>query len=81
MDWYVVSVLDGVSNGADRDEPWVWKQERKGQGVHDKLTPTKDVSSYYERFHTGYIEPNGQFMSFHLAQSIRYAAPPAQEPR
>lgn len=53
MGWYVANVLDGVSNGADRDEAWAWKQERKGQGVHDKLTPTKDVRSYCETFHDG----------------------------
>lgn len=43
---YVANMLKGVSNGADYDEAWAWKKERKGQGVHDKLKPSKEFGQY-----------------------------------
>lgn len=43
---YVANMLKGVSNGADYDEAWAWKKERKGQGVHDKLIPSKEFGQY-----------------------------------
>lgn len=43
---YVANMLDGVSNGVDHDEAWAWKQDRKGQGVHDKLIPSKEFGQY-----------------------------------
>ncbi|KAJ5679688.1 hypothetical protein N7462_007932 [Penicillium macrosclerotiorum] len=43
---YVVNVLNGTSNGANRDEAWKWKEESLGRGVHDKLIPNRDLRDY-----------------------------------
>ncbi|KAJ5123106.1 hypothetical protein N7448_009203 [Penicillium atrosanguineum] len=43
---YVASMLDGGSNRGDRDDAWAWKKSREG-GVHDSLTPSKELSEYY----------------------------------
>lgn len=39
---YVANVLNGVSNGLQKDQAWAWKpaHESKG-GVHEKLVPTR----------------------------------------
>lgn len=44
---YVGNVIDGASNRADRDDAWAWKRSRQGRGVHDSLTPSKELSEYY----------------------------------
>lgn len=44
---YVANVLDGASNRVDRDDAWAWKKSRQGHGVHDSLTPSKELSEYY----------------------------------
>ncbi|KAJ5595405.1 FAD dependent oxidoreductase [Penicillium hispanicum] len=43
---YVANILNGTSNGPDRDEAWKWKQKPQGRGVHDKLIPTKELADY-----------------------------------
>ncbi|RAH86165.1 FAD/NAD(P)-binding domain-containing protein [Aspergillus japonicus CBS 114.51] len=40
---YVVNVLQGVSNGPEKDEAWAWKTIQPSEkGVHEKLIPTTE---------------------------------------
>lgn len=42
---YVVNVLDGVSNGPEKDESWAWKNgtNQEERGVHEKIVPRRDL--------------------------------------
>ncbi|KAJ5646259.1 hypothetical protein N7490_002631 [Penicillium lividum] len=44
---YVKNVVFGVSNGADCDKAWGWKEEQEGRGVHASLMPSKELRDYY----------------------------------
>ncbi|KAJ5180145.1 FAD/NAD(P)-binding domain-containing protein [Penicillium capsulatum] len=44
---YVANVLDGISNGPDRDEAWKWKERQRAErGVHDSLIPNTELHVY-----------------------------------
>ncbi|KAJ5651089.1 FAD dependent oxidoreductase [Penicillium longicatenatum] len=46
---YVTNVIYGISNGADRDKAWGWKDEQPGQGVrgvHGSLMPWKELRDF-----------------------------------
>ncbi|PLB49367.1 FAD/NAD(P)-binding domain-containing protein [Aspergillus steynii IBT 23096] len=44
---YVVNVLNGVTNGAQQDEAWVWKQsQRSERGVHESLVPKNELQDF-----------------------------------
>ncbi|KAK4986558.1 hypothetical protein LTR50_005242 [Elasticomyces elasticus] len=41
---YMVNVLDGVSNGDERDQAWGWKSEAfSGRGAHEKTEPKREL--------------------------------------
>ncbi|GAD91587.1 conserved hypothetical protein [Paecilomyces variotii No. 5] len=42
---YVVNVLDGVSNGAEKDEVWSWKNPSSlaERGAHEKVVPRREL--------------------------------------
>ena len=41
---YVVSILNGNSNGSEKDEVWKWKTQWSGRGAHEKVQPKVDMS-------------------------------------
>lgn len=41
---YVVRVLHGESNGAEKDEHWAWKRGSSGRGAHASLVPQRELS-------------------------------------
>ncbi|KAJ5925299.1 hypothetical protein N7454_007938 [Penicillium verhagenii] len=43
---YVSNVVHGVSNGADRDTAWGWKEDQRGRGVHSGLIPNHELRDY-----------------------------------
>lgn len=47
---YVANVLEGVSNGAEKDQAWGWKplQLSGERGVHEKVIPRRDLSELNE---------------------------------
>lgn len=40
---YVVNVLQGVSNGEERDRKWKWKTSFEERGVHEKVIPRGEL--------------------------------------
>ncbi|KAF2199281.1 nucleotide-binding domain-containing protein [Delitschia confertaspora ATCC 74209] len=45
---YVVNVLNGLSNGEEKDKRWAWKSaggdgERTGRGAHEAVVPTREL--------------------------------------
>ena len=41
---YVVNVLNGVSNGEEKDRRWAWKDGRlQGRGAHEKVVPKREL--------------------------------------
>jgi sarcosine oxidase / L-pipecolate oxidase len=41
---YVVNLLQGKSNGEDKDKAWEWKKGKSvGRGAHEKLVPKRDL--------------------------------------
>jgi sarcosine oxidase / L-pipecolate oxidase len=41
---YIVNVLNGVSNGKEKDARWVWKMEEfGGRGAHEKVIPQREL--------------------------------------
>ncbi|KAF1851071.1 FAD dependent oxidoreductase [Cucurbitaria berberidis CBS 394.84] len=43
---YVVNVLQGVSNGEEKDKRWEWKTGPfEGRGAHEKVVPKRELSS------------------------------------
>lgn len=41
---YVVNVLNGFSNGEDKDARWTWKTEKpQGRGAHEKVVPKREL--------------------------------------
>ena len=44
---YVVNVLNGVSNGQDKDEHWAWKRGgASGRGAHEKAYPQRELKEF-----------------------------------
>lgn len=45
---YVTNVIYGISNGAERDKAWGWKEEqdRGVRGVHDSLMPSTELRDF-----------------------------------
>ncbi|OCT54871.1 sarcosine oxidase [Cladophialophora carrionii] len=43
---YVVNVLNGKSNGKDKDEAWCWKRKWDGRGAHEKTLPKGELTDY-----------------------------------
>ncbi|KIX93710.1 uncharacterized protein Z520_10616 [Fonsecaea multimorphosa CBS 102226] len=43
---YVVNVLDGKSNGRERDEAWCWKRKFSGRGAHEKVLPRGELKDF-----------------------------------
>ncbi|KAL6242613.1 hypothetical protein RBB50_010259 [Rhinocladiella similis] len=41
---YVVNVLDGKSNGPEKDEAWMWKKAWGGRGAHEKVLPRREFA-------------------------------------
>ncbi|KAF2181691.1 sarcosine oxidase [Zopfia rhizophila CBS 207.26] len=41
---YVVNLLNGISNGEEKDQKWGWKTEKhQGRGVHEKVIPKREL--------------------------------------
>lgn len=43
---YVVNVLDGKSNGKEKDEAWRWKKTWEGRGAHEKVLPRCELKDF-----------------------------------
>jgi sarcosine oxidase/L-pipecolate oxidase len=43
---YVVNVLDGKSNGNEKDEAWCWKRSWDGRGAHEKTLPKGELKDF-----------------------------------
>jgi sarcosine oxidase/L-pipecolate oxidase len=43
---YVVNVLNGKSNGKEKDETWAWKKTWAGRGAHEKVLPKADFRDF-----------------------------------
>jgi sarcosine oxidase/L-pipecolate oxidase len=43
---YVVNVLDGKSNGKEKDEAWCWKRRWDGRGAHEKTLPKGELRDF-----------------------------------
>ncbi|KIW26804.1 uncharacterized protein PV07_06609 [Cladophialophora immunda] len=43
---YVVNVLDGKSNGPERDEAWSWKRKFSERGAHEKVLPKGELKNF-----------------------------------
>ncbi|OAP56782.1 hypothetical protein AYL99_08894 [Fonsecaea erecta] len=43
---YVVNVLDGKSNGPERDETWSWKRRFSERGAHEKVLPKGELKDF-----------------------------------
>lgn len=43
---YVVNVLEGQSNGRDKDEAWAWKTTWDGRGAHEKVLPKGELADF-----------------------------------
>lgn len=42
---YVINVLNGVSNGDEKDKRWKWKEGKvEGRGVHEKVVPKRELA-------------------------------------
>ncbi|KAJ9647414.1 hypothetical protein H2204_000043 [Knufia peltigerae] len=41
---YVVNVLNGKSNGPEKDEAWAWKRAWAARGAHEKVLPTREFA-------------------------------------
>ncbi|KAL9055723.1 MAG: hypothetical protein Q9162_003359 [Coniocarpon cinnabarinum] len=47
---YVTNVLNGTSNGAEKDEHWAWKRTAfKGRGAHEKAYPHRELRDLEDR--------------------------------
>ena len=42
---YVVNILDGKSNGMEKDGAWAWKGTWDGRGAHEKVLPKRELGS------------------------------------
>lgn len=40
---YIVKILNGKSNGEDKDQAWKWKREWSGRGAHEKVAPKREL--------------------------------------
>lgn len=43
---YVVNVLQGKSNGKEKDEEWKWKTKWNNRGAHEKVRPQVDLVEF-----------------------------------
>ena len=43
---YVVNVLDGLSNGKEKDEAWCWKRNWNARGAHEKTLPKGELRDF-----------------------------------
>ncbi|KIW75563.1 hypothetical protein Z517_10305 [Fonsecaea pedrosoi CBS 271.37] len=43
---YVVNVLNGRSNGQERDEAWCWKRTFSERGAHEKVLPKGELKDF-----------------------------------
>lgn len=43
---YVVNVLNGKSNGDEKDNAWKWKSNWSGRGAHEKTLPRGDLKDF-----------------------------------
>ncbi len=43
---YVVKVLEGKSNGTERDKAWCWKRSWDGRGAHEKTLPKHELRDF-----------------------------------
>jgi sarcosine oxidase/L-pipecolate oxidase len=43
---YVVNVLNGKSNGREKDEAWAWKTAWEGRGAHEKVLPKGELAGF-----------------------------------
>ncbi|KAJ9612452.1 hypothetical protein H2200_004049 [Cladophialophora chaetospira] len=43
---YVVNVLEGKSNGKEKDEAWCWKRSWDGRGAHEKTLPRCELKDF-----------------------------------
>lgn len=43
---YVINVLNGESNGAERDRAWQWKSEWSVRGAHEKVLPKAELKDF-----------------------------------
>jgi sarcosine oxidase / L-pipecolate oxidase len=43
---YVVNVLEGRSNGKEKDEAWCWKRNWDARGAHEKTLPRCELKDF-----------------------------------
>ena len=43
---YVVNVLDGKSNGKEKDDAWGWKRTWERRGAHEKVWPKGELGDF-----------------------------------
>jgi len=43
---YIVNVLNGKSNGEEKDKAWKWKREWANLGAHEKVMPKGELSDF-----------------------------------
>jgi sarcosine oxidase / L-pipecolate oxidase len=43
---YIVNVMNGKSNGEEKDRAWMWKREWSSQGAHEKVMPKGELSDF-----------------------------------
>jgi sarcosine oxidase/L-pipecolate oxidase len=43
---YIVNVLNGKSNGEEKDKAWKWKREWADRGAHEKVMPKGELSDF-----------------------------------
>lgn len=43
---YVVNVLNGKSNGEEKDQAWAWKRTWSGRGAHEKVLPRGQLADF-----------------------------------
>lgn len=45
---YIVNVLNGKSNGEEKDKAWQWKREWADRGAHEKVMPKGELRDFEE---------------------------------
>lgn len=43
---YMVNVLEGKSNGVEKDEAWKWKTSWSDRGAHEKVLPKRELGDF-----------------------------------
>ena len=43
---YIMNVINGKSNGEEKDRAWMWKREWSSRGAHEKVMPKGELSDF-----------------------------------